>query len=49
MGLIRGYIISSVSGIAVRDSRFPDGTALVFTSAMWDAFLRSVKRQRDFG
>jgi hypothetical protein len=27
-------------GIALRDSRFPDGPKLVFTSAMWDAFLR---------
>ena len=36
-------------GVALRDSRFPDGPALVFTSARWDAFLRSVKRQRDFG
>ena len=36
-------------GVALRDSRFPDGPALVFTSAMWDSFLRSVKRQGDFG
>lgn len=36
-------------GVALRDSRFPGGPALVFTRAMWDAFLRSVKRQRDFG
>lgn len=26
-------------GVALRDSRFPDGPALVFTSASWDAFL----------
>jgi hypothetical protein len=37
------------SGVALRDSRFPDGPALVFTSATWGAFLRAVKRQRDFG
>jgi len=36
-------------GVALRDSRFPDGPALVFTSATWDAFLRGVKGQRDFG
>jgi Domain of unknown function (DUF397) len=36
-------------GVALRDSRSPDGPALVFTSATWDAFLRSVKRQREFG
>jgi hypothetical protein len=29
-------------GVALRDSRFPDGPKLVFTSAMWDAFLRGV-------
>jgi hypothetical protein len=34
-------------GVALRDSRFPDGPELVFTSAMWDAFLRSVN-DRDF-
>ena len=36
-------------GVALRDSRFPDGPALVFTGAAWAAFLRGVKRQRDFG
>ena len=36
-------------GVALRDSRFPDGPALVFTDATWDAFLRGVKRQRDLG
>jgi len=35
-------------GIAVRNSRFPDGPALVFTGAEWDAFLRGVKAG-DFG
>jgi hypothetical protein len=35
-------------GVALRDSRFPDGPTLVFTSAMWDAFLRGV-HDRDFG
>ena len=33
-------------GVALRDSRFPDGPALVFTSATWDAFLRGVRRQQ---
>ena len=32
-----------VGSVALRDSRFPDGPALVFTSATWDAFVRSVK------
>ena len=35
-------------GVALRDSRFPGGPTMVFTSAMWDAFLRSVN-DRDFG
>lgn len=35
-------------GVAVRNSRFPDGPALVFTAAEWDAFLRGVK-DGDFG
>ena len=35
-------------GVALRNSRFPDGPALVFTSAEWDAFLRGVK-DGDFG
>lgn len=30
-------------GVALRDSRFPGGPALVFAGAVWDAFLRSVK------
>jgi hypothetical protein len=29
-------------GVALRDSRFPNGPALVFTGATWDAFLRRV-------
>jgi hypothetical protein len=29
-------------GVAVRDSRFPDGPALAFSRATWDAFLRRV-------
>lgn len=29
--------------VAVRNSRFPDGPALVFTSAEWDAFLGGAK------
>ena len=36
------------SGVALRNSRFPDGPALVFTGAEWDAFLRGVKAG-DFG
>jgi hypothetical protein len=36
-------------GVALRDSRFPDGPALVFTHATWDAFVRGVKRQPDLG
>jgi Domain of unknown function (DUF397) len=36
------------AGVAVRNSRFPDGPALVFTEAEWDAFLRGVKGG-DFG
>lgn len=34
--------------VAVRNSRFPDGPALVFTPAEWDAFLRGAK-DGDFG
>jgi hypothetical protein len=30
-------------GVELRDSRFPDGPALVFTSAGWDAFLCGVR------
>lgn len=30
-------------GVAVRDSRFPDGSALIFAAAEWEAFLRGVK------
>ena len=30
-------------GVALRDSRFPDGPALVFTGAAWDGFLRRVR------
>lgn len=35
-------------GVAVRNSRFPDGPALVFTEAEWVAFLQGVK-EGDFG
>lgn len=35
-------------GVAVRNSRFPDGPALLFTGAEWEAFLRGVKGG-DFG
>ena len=30
-------------GVAVRNSRFPDGPALVFTDAEWRAFVRGVQ------
>jgi hypothetical protein len=33
--------------VAVRNSRFPDGPALVFTRAEWDAFLLGA-RDGDF-
>ena len=29
-------------GVAVRDSRRPDGPALVFSQAAWETFLRSL-------
>ena len=29
--------------IAVRDSRHPDGPALIFTAAEWDAFVAGAK------
>jgi hypothetical protein len=35
-------------GVALRDSRSPDGPALVCTSATWDAFIRGVK-DKDLG
>lgn len=34
--------------VAVRNSRFPDGPALVFTRAEWDAFVRGAA-DGDFG
>jgi hypothetical protein len=30
----------SAGGVAVRNSRYPDGPALIFTQAEWDAFLQ---------
>jgi hypothetical protein len=30
-------------GVAVRDSRNPSGTALVFSGAEWDAFVNGAK------
>ena len=36
-------------GVAVRDSRSPDGPALAFAGATWHAFLAAVKRGGDFG
>ncbi len=35
-------------GVAVRNSRFPDGPALIFTDAEWEAFVRGIK-DGDFG
>ena len=35
-------------GVAVRNSRYPDGPALIFTDAEWGAFIRGVKAG-DFG
>lgn len=35
-------------GVAVRNSRYPDGPALVFTRAEWDAFVLGA-RDGDFG
>jgi hypothetical protein len=35
-------------GIAMRNSRFPDGPALVFTATEWEAFL-SGARNGEFG
>jgi hypothetical protein len=35
-------------GMAVRNSRFPDGPALIFTRAEWDAFVCGAK-DGDFG
>ncbi len=29
--------------VAVRDSRLPDGPALIFTRVQWEAFLRRVQ------
>jgi hypothetical protein len=37
-----------VDGVGLRDSRSPDGPALVFTNAAWDAFTRGLKA-RDLG
>lgn len=31
------------NAIAVRDSKNPDGTALIFTQAEWDAFVDGAK------
>jgi hypothetical protein len=38
----------SAGRVAVRNSRFPDGPALVFTRAEWDAFVLGA-RDGDFG
>lgn len=36
-------IASVISGVAVRDSKDPDGPRLVFASAEWRAFARRIK------
>jgi Domain of unknown function (DUF397) len=33
-------------GVAVRNSRFPVGPALMFTAAAWEAFIGSVRSGR---
>jgi hypothetical protein len=33
-------VAEAAGGVALRDSRFPDGPKLVISSALWDAFLR---------
>ena len=38
----------AAGSVAVRNSRFPDGPALIFTRAEWDAFLQGA-RAGDFG
>lgn len=35
-------------GVAIRNSRYPDGPALIFTRAEWEAFLRGAQ-DGDFG
>ena len=35
-------VAEAAGGVALRDSRFPDGPTLVFSSALWDAFLLRV-------
>jgi hypothetical protein len=38
----------AAGGVAVRNSRDPDGPALIFTRAEWDAFLQGA-RDGEFG
>jgi len=38
----------AAGSVAVRNSRYPDGPALIFTRAEWDAFLQGA-RAGDFG
>ncbi|MEV7969603.1 DUF397 domain-containing protein [Sphaerisporangium sp. NPDC088356] len=39
-------VASNLPGsIAVRDSKNPGGPALIFTSAQWSVFLRTMKRR----
>ncbi len=42
-------IAELAGGVALRDSRFPDGPVLAFTIATWDVFLRGLKRQGQLG
>jgi hypothetical protein len=35
-------------GVAIRNSRYPDGPALIFTRAEWEAFVRGAQ-DGDFG
>ena len=35
-------VAERAGGIALRDSRFPDGPELAFTTATWNVFLRGV-------
>lgn len=37
-------VAAAGAGRAVRDSKNPNGPALVFAGAAWDAFVASVKR-----
>jgi uncharacterized protein DUF397 len=38
-------VATLTAGVALRDSRFPDGPAVVFAGVAWDTFLRGVKAE----